>query len=320
VGDLPILHQPVFQQEARSILSPVSGFLREAGFTHSLTPARNCTFGCTYCYVPTMRVQGGLKPEDWQHWGQHTTFKSNAAALLAKTLRPTQRIYCSPLTDPYQPAEAAQCLMPGILEVLATHPAPPQIFVIQTRGPLILRDLDLLQRVAARTTLRISFSVTTDRDDVRRIFEPHCAPIETRWQTIDALRAAGLEVFATLAPILPCDPVALVSRALAATTGAIIADPFHVHETKRSGATTRAAAIAICRHHNWLEWLDPAFQSSLLEGMRLTAEAAGRHLLHGPSGFGLLACDREHTSGPGSLLLWKAVSRQNFDRRPLTEP
>jgi DNA repair photolyase len=49
---------------AKSILTKTSGFIAEAGFTHSLSPARNCTFGCTYCYVPTMGVYGGLKPED----------------------------------------------------------------------------------------------------------------------------------------------------------------------------------------------------------------------------------------------------------------
>ena len=57
----------IYEAAARSILSPVSGFLAEAGFTHSLTPARNCTFGCLYCYVPTMRVQGGLQKDDWLH-------------------------------------------------------------------------------------------------------------------------------------------------------------------------------------------------------------------------------------------------------------
>ncbi len=56
------------------MLTKVSGFLAEAGFTHSVTPARNCTFGCTYCYVPTLRIYAGLKPEDWQRWGQFTTF------------------------------------------------------------------------------------------------------------------------------------------------------------------------------------------------------------------------------------------------------
>ena len=277
----------IFESEAKSILSPVSGFLTEAGFTHSLTPARNCTFGCSYCYVPTMRLQGGLKPEDWQHWGEWTTFKTNAAGLLAKALRPDQTIYCSPLTDPYQPAEMEERLMPGILEAVA--PGAPRVFVIQTRGPLVLRDIDLLRRAAARTLLRVSFSVTTDREDVRRIFEPHCAPIEERWRTIEVLREAGINVTATLAPILPCDPEALIERAMRATAGPIIADPLHVRAVKKAGATTRAAAIAICRRHGWSEWLDPAFQSGILARMERAASEAGRVFGHGPTGFGLLA-------------------------------
>src|SRR5262252_8278003 len=93
----------IFQADAKSILSRTSGYIAEAGFTHSLSPARNCTFGCTYCYVPTLGIYGGLKPEDWKRWGQFTTFKSNGADLLGRELRPEQRIYCSPLVDPYQP-------------------------------------------------------------------------------------------------------------------------------------------------------------------------------------------------------------------------
>ncbi|HVW86423.1 MAG TPA: radical SAM protein [Bryobacteraceae bacterium] len=275
----------IFESEARSILSPVSGFLFEAGFTHSLNPARNCTFGCTYCYVPTMRTQAGLQPADWNHWGQFTTFKGNAAELLRRSLRAHQVIYCSPLTDPYQPAEAERSLMRGILEAVGSR--PPAVFVIQTRGPLILRDLDLLRSVARQTRLRVSFSITTNREDIRRIFEPHCAPIEERWATLAALRSAGIDVFATLAPLLPCDPEALVERAVEATAGPVITDPFHVRAVKRSGATTRQAAIAICDRYGWMDWLDPEFQRSVLERMR--GAAAGREVAHGPYGFGLLA-------------------------------
>jgi len=277
----------ILETEARSILSPVSGFLLEAGFTHSLTPARNCTFGCSYCYVPTMRVQAGLRAEDWEHWGQRTTFKRNAAELLRRSLRAHQAIYCSPLTDPYQPAEADQRLMPGVLVAVAAN--PPAAFVIQTRGPLILRDIDLLRAAAPRTRLRVSFSITTDREDVRRIFEPHCAPIGERWKTVAALRDAGIEVCATLAPILPCDPEALIARALEVSVGPVIADPLHIRAVKRSGATTRDAALAICRRHGWTEWLDPAFQQSVLDRMRTVAGAAGRDFGYGPKGFGLLA-------------------------------
>jgi len=275
----------IYDAEARSILTQVSGFLAEAGFTHSLTPARNCTFGCSYCYVPTMRVQGGLRPEDWRHWGEFTTFKSNAAELLRRALRPEQVIYCSPLTDPYQPAEEMQRIMPGILR--AAIAAPPRVFVIQTRGPLILRDIDLLREMGDR--LRVSFSVTTDRDEVRRIFEPHCAAVEERWRTVAALGDAGISVSVAMAPILPCDPEALVERAAAVSNGPLIADPFHVRAVKRSGATTREAAARICERHGWSEWLDPAFQREVLARMERCARALRCEFGFGPAGFGMLA-------------------------------
>jgi DNA repair photolyase len=277
----------IYESEARSILSPVSGFLAQAGFTHSLTPARNCTFGCSYCYVPTMRVQGGLKNEDWLHWGEFTTFKKNAADLLKRSLRSEQVIYCSPLTDPYQPAESTQNLMPGILDAVIA--SPPKLFVIQTRGPLILRDLPLLRALNRRARLRVSFSVTTDRDDVRRVFEPHCAPIEERWRVIRALCDAGIETSVALAPILPCNPETLVENAVSFSSGPVVADPFHIRSVKRSGATTRAAASKICERHGWSEWLEPGFHQEVLARMSCRAQGLGRAFGYGPAGFGLLA-------------------------------
>jgi DNA repair photolyase len=247
-----------------------------------------------------MRVRAGLRSGDWQHWGQWTTIKRNAARLVRRELRSHQVIYCSPLTDPYQPAEAEACLMPDLLEAVAGN--PPRVFVIQTRGPLIGRDIDLLRVLAARTTLRVSFSITTDSDGVRRIFEPGCAPISERWQTVAALQSAGIETSVAIAPILPCDPAALVERAVAVTQGPIIADPFHVRAVKRSGATTRDAAIAICARHGWNEWLDPVFQSSIVDRLAALASEKGRKFGHGPGGFGLLADaanrHREHSAPP----------------------
>jgi DNA repair photolyase len=233
-----------------------------------------------------MRVQAGLRPEDWKHWGARTTFKSNAAELARRGLRMHQAIYCSPLTDPYQPAESDARLMRGLLEAVAEH--PPRAFVIQTRGPLILRDIDLLRAAARRTMVRVSFSITTDREDVRRIFEPHCAPIEERWRTVETLQEAGIETSVAIAPILPSNPEALIERALRCSGGPIVADPLHVRAVKRSGATTREAAIAICDRHGWNDWLDPIFQGDLLARMANAAGAAQREFGHGPVGFGLL--------------------------------
>ncbi|HEV2202095.1 MAG TPA: radical SAM protein [Bryobacteraceae bacterium] len=273
--------------EARTILSPTSGFIAEAGFTHSLTPARNCTFACTYCYVPTMRVRGGLQPEDWRRWGQFTTIKSNAAELVGRDARATQRIYCSPLVDPYQPVEAKARLMPGILDALIEH--PPRVFVLQTRGPLVLRDIARLQSLAKRTTLRVSFSITTNREDVRRLYEPLCAPIPERIDAIGVLCNAGIETYATFAPLLPCDPEELARIAIEASRRDLIGDPLHVRSVKSRGATTRDAALRISRAHGYESWHDAAFQAAVVERIQRAAKDAGFAFATGPPGFARLA-------------------------------
>lgn len=277
----------VLESQARSILSATTGFIAEAGFTHSLTPARNCTFGCSYCYVPTMRIYGGLKQEDWRHWGQFTTFKRNAPELLHGELREQQIIYCSPLVDPYQPAEESEQLMPRILDELVAR--PPKIFVIQTRGPLIVRDLARLVELAKRTILRVSFSITTNREAIRKLYEPHCATIDCRLKAIRALRDAGIATFATLAPVLPCDPEELARIALEATDNDIIGDPLHIRSVKPRGATTREAAFAISEKHGFLEWLDSDFQRGLVDRIGVTIRSAGRKFATGTEGFAWLA-------------------------------
>jgi DNA repair photolyase len=240
-----------------------------------------------YCYVPTLRVFGGLKRPDWERWGQFTTFKSNAAELLLRELRPGQIIYCSPLVDPYQPAEAEQRVMLRILS--AAIEAPPAVFTIQTRGPLIERDIPLLQQLHTRTKLRVSFSITTNRDDVRRLYEPHCETNERRLATITLLQRAGITVHATLAPLLPCDPEVLAEMALEATTTNLIGDPLHVRPTKVSGATTREQAFRVADIHGHREWFDPALQSKIVERLRRVAERRGRRFATGTEGFSWLA-------------------------------
>ncbi len=277
----------VFEAESRSILSATSGFIGEAGFTHSLTPARNCTFGCSYCYVPTMGVYGGLKPNDWLHWGQFTTFKSNAPELLRRQLRAGQVIYCSPLVDPYQPAEKTEELMPRILDELLAR--PPRVFTIQTRGPLILRDLDRLVELLKRTAVRVSFSITTDREDIRRLYEPHCATIEQRLEVVRQLNDAGVPAFSTLAPLLPCDPEHLAALALDATRLDIIGDPLHIRAVKPRGATTRDAAYAISQRNDFSAWLEPEFQADVAARIGRVVSKAGRRFATGIEGFQWLA-------------------------------
>jgi DNA repair photolyase len=163
------------------------------------------------------------------------------------------------------------------------------VFVVQTRGPLILRDIERLRRLAQRCVVRVSFSLTTDREEIRKLYEPHCEPLEERLQAIRELVAAGIETYATLAPLLPCDPETLARAAMKATHRDLIGDPLHVRATKRTGATTRAAAWAISRHHGFEQWLDAAFQTEIIERIRQIAAMHGRRFATGPEGFSWLA-------------------------------
>jgi len=234
-----------------------------------------------------MRIYGGLQPEDWRSWGRFTTYKSNVAELLRRELRPAQRIYCSPLVDPYQPAEAGEQMMPRIFDALLE--APPRVLTIQTRGPLILRDLDRLRALSLRTTLRVSFSITTNRDDIRKLYEPHCATIEQRLEVVRTLRDAGIETYATLAPLLPCDPEELAAIAIEASRRDLIGDALHIRATKRHGATTREAAFKIGAVHRHGDFLDASHQATVVEQIDAVARAAGFTFTTGPSGFARLA-------------------------------
>ena len=234
-----------------------------------------------------MRVQGGLQPEDWRRWGQFTTVKSNAAELLRRELRASQRIYCSPLVDPYQPAEAEARIMPGILEALCE--TPPLVFTLQTRGPLVLRDLELITRLAGKTRVRVSFSITTNPDEVRKLYEPLCAPIAERLNVVRALREAGIEAYVTLAPLLPCDPEELARLAIEASARDLIGDPLHTRVAKPRGATTREAAVYISETRGFEKWHDPVYQAAVGERIRETAEASGVCFETGPLGFARLA-------------------------------
>jgi DNA repair photolyase len=166
---------------------------------------------------------------------------------------------------------------------------PPQVFTIQTRSPLILRDLDKLCELSGRTSLRVSFSITSNRENVRKLYEPHCASIALRLDTIRHLRAAGIRTFATLAPILPCDPEELAALALNATDQDIIGDPLHIRAVKPRGATTREAAFTISQRNDFSSWLDADFQAEVTARIHAVVTKAGRRFATGPEGFQWLA-------------------------------
>ena len=165
----------VFQAEAASILSATTGFIAQAGFTHSLTPARNCTFGCSYCYVPDhanlRRPEAGrLAPLGPVHDLQVQRAGIAEASAPCEPRSFIVRRWWILISPPKQTEQ----LMPRILDQLLAR--PPKLFVVQTRGPLIVRDLAKLVELSRRTNVRVSFSLTTDREDVRRTLRAALRP------------------------------------------------------------------------------------------------------------------------------------------------
>src|SRR5437588_1930091 len=193
------------QVNARSIFSPATGFIRRSGFDWTCNPYVGCSFGCTYCYAMFL-PQNRRPKEDWGKWFQA---KVNAVEIARKQAPKVagQAVYLSSVTDPYLPAERSLQLTRGILEALLPH--QPRLLV-QTRGPLVVRDLDLLRQFRA---VRVNVSIPTDSEEVRRAFEPKATPLEKRWEAVAAVRAAGVPVGVCVTPMLPLEnPAAFVGR------------------------------------------------------------------------------------------------------------
>ncbi|HEY1376138.1 MAG TPA: radical SAM protein [Gemmataceae bacterium] len=228
---------------ARSIFSPATGFIRRGGFDWTCNPYVGCSFGCVYCYA--MFLPQNRRPKgDWGRWLQA---KRNAVELAHRRASKLagQAVYLSSVTDPYLPAERSLFMTRGILEALAPH--QPRLLV-QTRGPLVVRDTDVLRRFRR---VRINISIPTDSDRVWRAFEPKAPALERRWQAAAELRAAGLAVGLCLTPLLPLDdPAAFADRVAVFGPEVLVVQDFH-DAGGRFGADTGAEARQLLAASSW---------------------------------------------------------------------
>jgi DNA repair photolyase len=203
-----VIKKMVEEIQSKSILNPTGGFL--ATYTHSLNAYQGCAFGgnsCPYCYVRAMPVQRFAG----RPWGEWVKAKINAPELLKRELEAAKRkgtfgklrIFMSTATDPYQGVEARLKLTRGILEAFAES-GDFGFLVVQTRSPLIERDVETLGRLGSRVA--ISFTIETNRDDVRRQITPTSPSVERRLAALERLTSAGLKTQAAISPVLPCDP------------------------------------------------------------------------------------------------------------------
>lgn len=174
----------------------------DVGFDVSLNPYRGCEHGCVYCYArPTHEYLGFSAGLDFE---SRILVKENAADLLRSELAsPSWRprtIAMSGVTDPYQPVERSLEITRACLEVLAEARQPISII---TKSRLVLRDRDLLTRLADRGAARVTLSVTTLDEELRRSLEPRAPTPEARLDAIEKLAAAGIPVGVFVAPVIP---------------------------------------------------------------------------------------------------------------------
>ncbi len=176
----------------------------------AINPYQGCIFACEFCSAIKMNFFTGRTKEKWDKtgWGEWVDYKTNLVELLHKEREKVRKskIYFGNATDIYMPIERKLKLIPPILEFFIEN--PPLELEVQTRGTSrdVARDIPLLQELAKKTSVLVSYSIHTDRDDVKRIFEPKAPSLLERERGLKLYFDAGIETRLSCMPILPLDP------------------------------------------------------------------------------------------------------------------
>jgi DNA repair photolyase len=217
LDELPPFKTTVTADSTRKIIARNDS--PDISFDRSINPYRGCEHGCVYCFARPTHAYLGLSPGlDFE---SKLFMKPNAPELLERELSAPgyvpKTIAIGTNTDPYQPIERRYKIMRGILEVLerAGHPVG-----IVTKSNLVLRDLDILGRMAERNLVKVALSVTTLDAKLARTMEPRAATPPRRLEALRQLTAAGVPTSAMVAPVIPAINDAEIERILEAVAAA----------------------------------------------------------------------------------------------------
>ncbi len=195
-------------------------------YDYCLNPYTGCQFNCRYCYARLfIRRFSGHK----ELWGEFVDIKINAPELLKKQLIRARKgkVWVSSVTDPYQFLEKKHELTRQCLKELAKSRFP---VVIQTKSELVLRDLDLIQEFE---DIEVGFTITTDDEEVSKLFEPHASPVKQRLMALEKLHTQGIRTFAFIGPILPGNPEKLAALLEGKTDNVLIDRMNYMDSIKR---------------------------------------------------------------------------------------
>lgn len=161
---------------------------------YCVNPFIGCAHGCKYCYA---QYYTSMFSNSNKEWGDFVYVKVNAPSLLKKEMKNKfGAVYLSSLTDLYQPLESKYQISRRLLMVLKESGNP---VIIQTKSPLVVRDIDILKSMDVEVGL--SISVSSEKD--RRVFEPNAPPVQSRVNALRELNKEGIKTFAFIGPILP---------------------------------------------------------------------------------------------------------------------
>jgi DNA repair photolyase len=186
------------EEPCRTAINRVGGM----PFKWSLNPYMGCAHRCTFCYVRAFERRAD-RPSD-ERYGRSIRVKANIVEVLRRELARKrwahESVVVGAATDPYQPAEGRFRLTRGCLQAMAEARNP---FSIITRGPMIVRDVDVLVEASRRADVHVTFSVPTLDDTIWRTTEPGTAHPRQRLRALRLLVDAGIDAGIGMAPVLP---------------------------------------------------------------------------------------------------------------------
>ncbi len=190
-----------FSMPSKSLLNRCSN--PDMPFQWTINPYRGCEFACKYCYArythEFMELRAATDFERLIYAKQNAT--QHLAMELSRLHPPDSEIALGTSTDPYQPAERQFCVTRQILQLFSRR--TDFRLSITTKSNLILRDIDLLQEIARRNSLRINFSITTVNAKLARTLEPRAPSPDLRFKALERLVRAGLRAGVLMMPLLP---------------------------------------------------------------------------------------------------------------------
>jgi len=253
----------ITQIQARSVLTAQES-KSSLPYDYTINPYRGCLFGCSYCYASRFVHEDAEKKADWGMWVE---VKTNAVDALQRESHKLfgKSIFLASATDPYQPVERRLGLTRALLEVVLM--AFPAHVHIQTRSPMVVRDIDMFQRFG--DSLTVGLSLPTDSDVVRRVFEPRAPAIFRRLRAADALRTAGIRTTASIAPLLPCTPDRLAR---------VVARHFDHYWIDKMNHYDKAEQLtALYAAHGWQRYIGDDHLAEVVQALKsaFTSESRG---------------------------------------------